>query len=59
LCRTLKVSRATYYRWLQPTAREMETNDLEKHITRIFYEVGESVYGARRVYQLLCKELSN
>ena len=36
----------------------METNDLEKHITRIFYEDGESVYGAHHVYQLSCKELS-
>lgn len=33
----------------------METKELEK---RIFYEDGEGIYGARRVYQLLCKELS-
>lgn len=37
LCRTLKVLRTTYYRWLQhtPTAREMETKALEKRICSI------------------------
>lgn len=59
LCRTLKVSRATYYRWTQhtPTARELETEDLKKRITRIFYEDGEGTYGARRIYHLLRREL--
>lgn len=33
----------------------MKTKDLKKRITRIFYEDGEGIYGARRVYQLLCK----
>lgn len=36
----------------------MGTKDLEKRITRIFYADGEGVYDARRVYQLLFKELS-
>lgn len=37
----------------------METKDLEKRITRTFYEEGEGIYGACLIYQLLCKELSN
>lgn len=59
LCHTLKVSRATYYRWAQhtPTACELEAEDLKKRITRIFYEDGEGTYGARRIYQVLRKEL--
>lgn len=61
LCRTLKVSRATYYRWCQhtPTARELEVEDLKKRITRIFYEDGEGTYGACRIHNQLKKELDS
>ncbi|WP_313628496.1 IS3 family transposase [Enterococcus italicus] len=59
LCRTLKVSRASYYRWKdhEPTAREVERADLKKRIIRIFHEEGEGTYGAIRVHRKLKEEL--
>lgn len=62
LCRTLKVSRASYYRWKdhEPTAREVERADLKKRIIHIFHEEGEGTYGAIRairVHRKLKEEL--
>ncbi|WP_152911910.1 IS3 family transposase [Enterococcus sp. RIT-PI-f] len=59
LCRTLKVSRASYYRWKdhEPTAREVEHADEKKRIIRIIHEEGEGTYGAIRVQRKPKEEL--
>ncbi|ERI92768.1 integrase core domain protein [Clostridiales bacterium oral taxon 876 str. F0540] len=54
MCKILKVSRSTYYKYLirQPSKREIENEKIKEQILEI-YEDSDKTYGAPRIYKAL------